>query len=358
MVSGTLNRFSCGGPERCRLRHWNVWWHRIWSKGQKPPPILNTSIICRSGTQAIVFVAIAVLAGCCHINKPTSRHRAELDSLMIVFFNEAHQRGRVLNPTGVTVEFGHLLPRSGSCRPKSYPRVVTIDSITWRAANRHVREMLLFHELGHCLFGLPHDNTQLPLGECRSWMRENDQQCVVNTVNRTWRSYYLDVLFSDGPCEPPLWYAGRASSPPGVVVWHAVPEDMNGATGFRLDTTFTNSDGNWRVEAGVPPDEWGYVFFLINEYRYEYSSYRGGVVHEYAGVQQYRNNENNHFKSGELSLPKTRRLLSLEKKDSTVYLNVDDSTTLCIPVSTAEVHVVVYNAFRNGGLSIRIPTLL
>lgn len=293
------------------------------------------------------------------MNKPTSRHQAELDSLMMVFFNEAHQRGRVIDPTGVTVEFGHLLPRSGSCRPKSYPKVVTIDSITWRAANRNVREMLLFHELGHCLLELSHDNAQLPLGECQSWMRENDKSCMVNTVNPVWRSYYLDVLFSGVSHLTPPWYFANRTSSTSVEVWSAPLRKVASFTGFVLDTAITADGGDWRVEALIPFDDHGYVAVRINEYMYEYVKWRGSSeAHESAAVVQYRNQENNWFKSRQLPLLIQNRTVSLQKIRSTIYVAVDDSTSLCIPVSTAEVHVVAYNTFRNGGLSIRIPTPL
>src|SRR5690349_333794 len=61
--------------------------------------------------------------------------RAALDSLTLNFFAEASGGGIDVSTwaKSVQVQFGTLERKhAGSCRPKSYPKVVTIDHFYWK----------------------------------------------------------------------------------------------------------------------------------------------------------------------------------------------------------------------------------
>ena len=74
-------------------------------------------------------------------------------------------------------------------------------------------EVLIFHELGHCVLGRLHQNDYLPNGDPKSLMIQNelDQYACVydlsgdNDCNNLFkREYYLDELF-DPTTPTPDW---------------------------------------------------------------------------------------------------------------------------------------------------------
>lgn len=84
---------------------------------------------------------------------------------------------------------------AGSC---SYggrrPNSVTIDMPFWDRAGFFSREMVVFHELGHCVLGRNHTEALTNNGYCASIMRSGTGKCrtLYNTQNK---EYYLDELF-------------------------------------------------------------------------------------------------------------------------------------------------------------------
>lgn len=68
-----------------------------------------------------------------------------------------------IDVSGVGITFGDLsLPVIGICRPDN--NTITIDSTWFAKASEPYREMLVFHELSHCLLHVGHDTTILPDG--------------------------------------------------------------------------------------------------------------------------------------------------------------------------------------------------
>ena len=47
----------------------------------------------------------------------------------------------------------------GWCKPYFVPMEIMLQTQEWRLANDLEREQLVFHELGHCQFGFPHDES-------------------------------------------------------------------------------------------------------------------------------------------------------------------------------------------------------
>ena len=72
---------------------------------------------------------------------------------------------------------------------------VVIDENFWSRANYFAREMIVFHELGHCFLFRDHREGRFENGSCISIMRSGLQSCRDNYHSRS-REYYLDELFS------------------------------------------------------------------------------------------------------------------------------------------------------------------
>jgi hypothetical protein len=85
---------------------------------------------------------------------------------------------------------------AGSCSYGGYSRShVRIDEDFWNRASFFAREMIVFHELGHCFLFRDHLEGQFTDGSCKSIMRSGLQSCRDRYSSRT-RDYYLDELFS------------------------------------------------------------------------------------------------------------------------------------------------------------------
>ncbi|HFA50910.1 MAG TPA: hypothetical protein ENJ95_18020 [Bacteroidetes bacterium] len=72
---------------------------------------------------------------------------------------------------------------------------VTIDQGFWNDFSSHyIREMVVFHELGHCYLKRGHKEGAHPDGTCLSIMRSGLEDCRDN-YNLQTREEYLDELF-------------------------------------------------------------------------------------------------------------------------------------------------------------------
>lgn len=151
---------------------------------------------------------ISVLA--CTPKEPYYEAPSELDIYVQKFIEEGEKRGVSLNieEEAIVLEFGELTGNEGGkCAPNAYPKQIVIDRGKWLLINQHQREMLVFHELGHCILNRVHKNEKLPHGECVSLMdgNENGFSCSNNFTSAHWREYYVNELFNDE--EPvPDWY--------------------------------------------------------------------------------------------------------------------------------------------------------
>lgn len=124
----------------------------------------------------------------------------ELQPYFDLFEEEAAARGYDYDLDEENLE-GYLLRITeddvvGQCNYNSdRPNRVTIDLGFWRRASSFDREMVVFHELGHCVLGLGHTDDANPDGTCVSIMHSGLGDCELdyNDVNRT---TYLDELFS------------------------------------------------------------------------------------------------------------------------------------------------------------------
>jgi len=84
---------------------------------------------------------------------------------------------------------------AGTCSYNGHnPNTVTIDLEYWNAASPLRREMVVFHELGHCVLGRGHLETAFANGICATVMNSGTSGCFV-AYNSQNRDYYLDELF-------------------------------------------------------------------------------------------------------------------------------------------------------------------
>lgn len=75
------------------------------------------------------------------------------------------------------------------------PNHIVIDQEFWNSASHLLREMVVFHELGHCYLGRGHKETQSNQGICLSIMRSGLNGCTDN-YNANTRDDYIDELFT------------------------------------------------------------------------------------------------------------------------------------------------------------------
>ncbi|MEO0896185.1 MAG: hypothetical protein AAFY71_07305, partial [Bacteroidota bacterium] len=161
-----------------------------------------------------------------------------------LFEEEAAKRGLSLTINELIVEFGTDLESSsgdeaaGQCiissNRNSIPRIVLdTTSFNWTNNLSH-REILVFHELGHCVLDrLAHRDDQLNNGNFTSIMRSTGEQLYGAELNGFKRDYYLDELFLP-TVEQPEW----AVNPPAY-------GDLTASKSAILTEEFSDTRNNW-----------------------------------------------------------------------------------------------------------------
>ncbi len=97
----------------------------------------------------------------------------------------------------VTAEFGDIeTGAAGSCSTTASHAFhhITIDKDFWNDASVVMKEIILFHELGHCYLHKGHNDQSHTDGTCISIMRTGLGECIDNYNTQT-RDQYLDELF-------------------------------------------------------------------------------------------------------------------------------------------------------------------
>lgn len=115
------------------------------------------------------------------------------------FERQAGLRGLLvdLSNTGITAEFRDVDEGNvaGICTTNNHDyRLITIDINFWQNASGALREMVVFHELGHCFLGRGHREDAFANGLCKSIMRSGTGSCQDAYIADN-RPYYLDELF-------------------------------------------------------------------------------------------------------------------------------------------------------------------
>ncbi|MEM6320767.1 MAG: hypothetical protein AAF960_24080 [Bacteroidota bacterium] len=133
-----------------------------------------------------------------------------------LFEEEAKRRGveDIFAETGITIQFGDPSDLqfgnsefiAGYCDIVSSPPIVNINESIWEILSERNKEIVIFHELGHCAFERQHLNELLPNGELKSMMvgGDFDNEAGNKIINYSGfrRSYYLDELFNEATSAP------------------------------------------------------------------------------------------------------------------------------------------------------------
>ncbi|MDP5171855.1 MAG: hypothetical protein NWR72_16520 [Bacteroidia bacterium] len=128
------------------------------------------------------------------------------------FEMEAAKRGIELDISNLQVEFttdlddGKGNEAAGLCHFQSAsnptPRIeLDTTSFNWQN-NLYHREILVFHELGHCILNRLHRDNELPNGNIASIMRSTGEQVYGGILNGFKRDYYIDELFDENTPAP------------------------------------------------------------------------------------------------------------------------------------------------------------
>ncbi|MEZ4884363.1 MAG: hypothetical protein R3E32_06445 [Chitinophagales bacterium] len=117
------------------------------------------------------------------------------------FEKEAAERGQTidLNSLNLTAAIEELHPDdvAGVCNYNSRnPNHIGIDQTFWNRAASRWREMVVFHELGHCVLGRGHREDNFDNNLCVSIMRSGTGTCR-DAYQSSTRDYYLDELFDE-----------------------------------------------------------------------------------------------------------------------------------------------------------------
>ena len=158
------------------------------------------------------FLAVLGLVGMFALTGCGTNVPDDVSGYVDSFIHEAELRGHDFSDArrGLIVEFTDLPDnKGGSSKSSFFTNLIKLDPFIWKQMNDRQREMLVFHELGHCVLGRKHKNETLLLGECASIMKEGGENtCVADIYSESWRSYYIDELF-DAAVQLPDWYRVR-----------------------------------------------------------------------------------------------------------------------------------------------------
>jgi len=154
------------------------------------------------------FIVLASLLGSCQkgakmeLTQSFDGVDADLWEHFANFEIEAAKRGMTIDlaAAGITgsIEKIHTPGMVGICNHKvDTPNHVMIDTDFWNTASESAREMIVFHELGHCYLHRGHNDIAHANGTCSSIMRSGRGGCVDFYTNSK-RSNYLDELYVEG----------------------------------------------------------------------------------------------------------------------------------------------------------------
>jgi hypothetical protein len=161
-----------------------------------------------SRIQVFVYLAVSMLFINCSRQEPLSvalPYDGLVDARLIPYFQtferEAALRGIDIDlenyPVAGAIRGIQEDDIAGTC---SYhyttPNDITIDLEYWNGVSTLRREMVVFHELGHCVLGRDHLETAFANGICTTIMNSGTSGCFVEYSAEN-RSYYLDELFAD-----------------------------------------------------------------------------------------------------------------------------------------------------------------
>lgn len=184
---------------------------------------------------SMIFLALVILtlATACGPQPQPMRQAQNIDAALSPyldkFLSSASDNGMTLNTSSLSMTFSETMPPSSIpnsqvlayCQRSSYGQSVVVWTAYWNQTSVSNREQLIFHELGHCLLGLSHDDTTQPAFDyygTPSYM-PNAPRSIMNTFHfgaglySGNRDAYLKQLFNPASSMPLYWNAPSQIGP-------------------------------------------------------------------------------------------------------------------------------------------------
>lgn len=164
-------------------------------------------------TSLLLFLSFLIMMSSCNYGISDTSENTSDDNLKIypnvdadlwsyfeLFEKEAASRNILIDLVGdeITGVIENISENGvvGTCQYGHHIHHVTIDRPFWETASAARKEMVVFHELGHCVLLKGHTETYNNEGICLSLMNSGTVDCFV-AYNSTNRDYYIDELFSE-----------------------------------------------------------------------------------------------------------------------------------------------------------------
>ena len=122
----------------------------------------------------------------------------EFDPFLNSFDEAATERGVSIDLSSVTLYLSEELQTAihGQCiQYASGKSEIRIRRQYWNSASFWEKELLVYHELGHCILQRSHDDSTDDMGHCESIMRTSASTCRLEYSAGN-REIWLDELFS------------------------------------------------------------------------------------------------------------------------------------------------------------------
>ena len=156
-------------------------------------------------SRTIIFLLLITLIACGKDNEIQMAKEypgvdVELWGYFEKFEREAADRGINIDlvASGITgvVEKIHTFGTVGLCNHRlDQPNHVIIDTDFWASASDNSKEMIIFHELGHCYLERGHNDNKNRDGTCASIMRSGRGGCI-DFYTKANKGEYLDELYN------------------------------------------------------------------------------------------------------------------------------------------------------------------
>lgn len=145
-----------------------------------------------------LLLVVFTVASCFNESSETTVH-PELEPFFETFKEAAEARGIEFDNDAEGIS-GIIRRISGStiigqcARSNDSTKIITIDRSFWDAFNDFEKELVVYHELGHCFLNRPHCDVINTDETCFSIMHSSEDLCE-NNYNSVTREEFLDELF-------------------------------------------------------------------------------------------------------------------------------------------------------------------
>ncbi len=145
----------------------------------------------------IALILFTSLSGCVGCGKP--QVDASIEPYIVKFVEEGQNRGKSVDVTGVGAKFVDEDDGSvhGDCSTTPFSKTLEVSKKWWPRLNEVQKEMLIFHELGHCALGRRHiDITKAFDEKLKTLMIPGVDGMLGEGEYLRHRALYLDEMFS------------------------------------------------------------------------------------------------------------------------------------------------------------------